>query len=169
MFESLLAGLSDLRPFAWRTALAFLVVSGAVLFLPGNIRETFGLAKILSTSRPAVGLLFLLSLGILAVEVFDWFKKSVTQAIVNRRHYRFLKHHLVNLSNDEKQILRSFISEDRSTAVFPLSSGTPNFLEGKKILTRSSHLGIPGAGDLFAFSIQPVALKILRKHPDFLD
>lgn len=169
MFEGLLAGLSALRPFAWRTALAFLVVSGAVLFLPGNIREALGLTEILSTSRSAVGLLFLLSLGILAVEVFDWLKKNITQNIVNRRHYHFLKHHLANLSNDEKQILRIFISEDRSTVAFPLSSGTSNFLEGKKILTRSSHLGIPGAGDLFAFSIQPEALKILRKHPDFLD
>ena len=75
---------------------------------------------------------------------------------------------LSSLSGDEKKAIIRYTAEDVSTVHFSLSGGIANALEAKGILTRTSSIGVAGSGDMFPFTIQPLALEVLGKRPELL-
>ena len=169
MFEGLISALSSLRPFAWRTAFALFFLTSILIFLPISILDKIFLSRFAEESSTGLGLLWLLCVCVLAVELFEVllnFMKGQKKVLKNRKEtQRFL----ASLSSDEKAILKDYVAKDVSTVHFSIASGVANALEAKGILYRSSNLGIAGAGDLFPYSIQPVALDLLRKNPKLID
>lgn len=165
MFEGLISTLSILKPFTLRAAVIFFAVSGSLLFTPTNFIATLGLLELVSSNRPAIGLLFLLSAATLGAEFLVAFYKLAVAQRKKKKYGKFVREQLSNLSADEKSVLRTYIDEDVSTRHFSMSQG----LEGKGILSRSSNLGVPGSGDHFPFLLQPEAKKAILARPEYID
>ncbi|WP_295511889.1 super-infection exclusion protein B [uncultured Sulfitobacter sp.] len=168
MFEGLISSLSILKPFTLRAALIFIAVSGSLLFTPTNFIASLGLGELVSSNRPAIGLLFLLSAATLGTEISVASYKFVVDQHKKKKYGKFVRAQLSNLSADEKSALRTYIEEDVSTRHFSMSQGVAQGLEGKGILSRSSNLGVPGSGDHFPFLLQPEAKKAIQEHPEYI-
>jgi len=169
MFEGLISTLSILKPFTLRAAVIFFAVSGSLLFTPTNFIATLGLLELVSSNRPAIGLLFLLSAATLGAEFLVAFYKLAVAQQKKKKYGKFVREQLSNLSADEKSVLRTYIDEDVSTRHFSMSQGVAQGLEGKGILSRSSNLGVPGSGDHFPFLLQPEAKKAILARPEYID
>ena len=78
-----------------------------------------------------------------------------------------IKKYLKNLTDDEKETIRPYIFENKRTQHFSMGEGTAESLVAKKILYRSSTLGV--ALDIFPYSIQDIAFNYLVKNPNLLD
>lgn len=76
----------------------------------------------------------------------------------------FLRH---QLTQEEKEILKQYISEDRRSIYFRLSNGAIGHLCKVGILYRGSE--ISSVGDRFGFVIQDFAMDFLKKNTTLLD
>ncbi len=168
MIESLLTAIGSFKPVAWRSAFAICLMTSAVIFMPEKFRETLGFAEIVEEQRTIIGLAFLLSSAISVIAMLDGVKHLASPIYVRWRYRKNLRGLIIVLSRNEKELLREYLENDVSTLAFPISGGTAPFLEGKGILSRSSSLGRPGSRDLFPYSIQPVALDIIRRNPELV-
>ncbi|MBW4707584.1 superinfection exclusion B family protein [Roseobacter sp. YSTF-M11] len=169
MFEGLLTSLSQLRPLAWRLALGLFFFSCLLLATPQNILKLLSLDSLVEAFRTETALTLFFSLSFLTVEVFDVAQKYFKNRYKNWVYRRNARQFILELSGDEKTVLKRFLEDDQSTIILSYSDGTANMLEGKNLITRSSSLGIPGGGDRFAYSIQPVALRIIKSEPTLLE
>ncbi len=168
MFETILTSISALRPFAWRTALAILIMCSTLIFLPDTVIEKLGLTELLSASRSAISIALIFSGSIILVEIFDALRGIIVERHKTNKYRTNMFKHLSELTKDEKLALKEYADGDLGTVHFSMSGGVAGFLEAKGIISRSSNLGIPGTSDTFAYSIQPVAMKLLRENPDLL-
>lgn len=72
-----------------------------------------------------------------------------------RRTIRIVKKRLKNLTDDEKILLRNYISDKKRTALFPMSEGIAEGLVAKKILYRPSRISLEHG--VFSYNIQDLA------------
>ena len=168
MFEQLLTTFSTLKPLTMRVAFVGAILSGLLLFLPLEALSYLELKQFVSSSRTSIAFLFIFSICALTSELFFAIYKGLARWWKKNRYRRYLRYQLSQLSSDEKELLKKFINEDRSTFHFALSAGIARSLEAKQILMRSSNLGVPGSGDSFPFMIQPEARKIILHTPTLL-
>jgi Super-infection exclusion protein B len=101
----------------------FAVVSGFLLFAKEKWLEVLGLAEFVQKYRPYIGIILLLSVGLLASHLLN----SVFGWISQRRNLsRKLKNgmkHLQTLTLEEKEILKTYIETGTRTQYLPMRSG----------------------------------------------
>jgi hypothetical protein len=143
----------------------FAVVSGFLLFAKEKWLEVLGLAEFVPKYRPYIGVILLLSVGLLASHLLNSLFGWISQ---RRKLSRKLKNgmkHLQTLTIEEKEILKAYIETGTRTQYLPMRSGVVSGLEWDMILIRSSNIG-----DLeeWSYNIQPWVWDYLHKHPDLL-
>ena len=169
MFEGLLASLSAIKPLTLKTASVCLLLSGSLIFSPQNLLTKFGLYDFSNSNKIIIGLLFLFSLATLLTEAVFTLCRLAAKSVKEGEYTKAVKHHLANLSGDEKKALRHYFDRDVSNVHFSMAGGVAAGLQGKGILSRSSNMGVPGSGDSFPYLIQPVAKKAILDNPSCLD
>ena len=87
--------------------------------------------------------------------------------ITGQRTIRIVKKRLKNLSDDEKILLRNYISDKKRTASFHMSEGIAEGLVAKKILYRSSTISL--GHDVFSYNIQDIAYDYLMKNRHLIE
>lgn len=96
--------------------------------------------------------------------VYDFFKSYYNRIITKTNMKYFLK----QLTNDEKEILKYYLTENKRTQYIPISSGVINGLCSKKLVYCSSSIATPGSYN-FAYNIEDIAFNILKMHPEYLE
>ena len=136
----------------------------ALLLLPSNITDLLGVTKIIASNRTVLGLgALVFSLYFLAFKAYEIVKNQSSRWKIQK----VIKRRLRNLTEDEKVAIRPFIYENKRTQHFSMGKGIAESLVTKKILYRSSTLGV--ALDIFPYSIQDIAFNYLVNNPHLLD
>ncbi|HTK30717.1 MAG TPA: super-infection exclusion protein B [Candidatus Saccharimonadaceae bacterium] len=147
------------------TALA--VATGLVLFLPESSVKQLGLGALRAVFKPWIGAAFILS-SVLAVTSWarrGWEQWSQHRVLLTRRdawHNR-----LRNLPNDEKQILRQFMTLGAHNLPFHLSDGSVLSLVAKRVLHRPSQV-IENVEET-TYILNTWARDFLTEHPEVLN
>jgi len=131
----------------------------SVLPLSSNKLSSFlGIAKIVDSFRPWIGGATLFSGVALIVHVVVYLKSRYEiNQLVKERIWR-----LNHLAEDEREIFRRMIIENRKTIILSMSKGVAGSLEAQQMIFRSSHLS--RRNDEFPYTIQPVVWKYLQDH-----
>jgi hypothetical protein len=116
---------------------------------------------------PYVGLLFFASVAILLASIVEFFVRwAKTEATDLLNHRRWSKV-LLDLTSEEKDLLRQFTVEGKTAVSAPISDPVVSTLTVKKVLVRTSNLGHPGSMS-FPFTLQPWARKVLTRNAKLL-
>lgn len=167
MPEWLTNAFSLTREISSKIALPIFMTSAIILFAPTSYANMLGIEEIRSAYRILLGFFFLLSLAALATNGVWWIAAAL-KPMVRDEVFIFLNRKVLkNLTDAEKDILRCFIIEGRSTVSAEISDGTMNLLEQKRLVLRSSNVAI--RFKTFPWILQPWARDYLRKHPELLD
>ncbi len=157
-----------LQWFKPRPSLYFAVAlaSGLLLFSPAGLSKVLALDPILQSYGPWVGAAFLLSVALLVAHGLAWLFTSRSSPLRMWWHFRRRRGSLKDLSPEEKEILRLYLTGDTVSHSFEIHDGVVSSLVQKRILWRASE--IASSYTTFPFNIQPWARKYLRKRPDVL-
>ncbi|MFT5659614.1 MAG: uncharacterized membrane protein YobD (UPF0266 family) [Sulfurimonas sp.] len=127
--------------------------------------EFFQIESLLLNLMPTIAvLLFFLFGTIIGKPIYDFFKNKYIGYVNNKNMNIFLQ----QLTNDEKDILRYYLTENKRTQYLNISDGVINGLSTKGLVYRPSNVGLPYGTDI-AYNIQDIAYNILQKHPEYLD
>ncbi|MDV2452772.1 superinfection exclusion B family protein [Xanthomonas hortorum] len=150
-----------------RVLWALLLITGLVLWGPPWFVTGLGLETFIDTYRMWLGVVFLLFLAATlptpihsaATKAWEWFE--------DRRGKKARRTRLHNLSNDEKEVLRYYVTKNVRTQTLDMADGVAPALEKDWIIYRASNVS-RGYTD-FAYNIQQWALDYIREHPEVLD
>ena len=159
--------LLELLKLAPRYLVALGLVLGLVILAPDEVAQRLGIANLAQDYRPAIGIGFLLCLSLLLVSVLGWAQRKVGQRIATHSFKRQLQQRLARLTEDEKQILRYYISQQTRANTLRIDDGVVKGLVGSHIIFRSANTGNITQG--FAHNINEIAWDILNKDPALLD
>lgn len=150
-----------------KQAFVLLVVSSIFLFGNDSLLQTLGLLEARLVVKPWVGVVWLVSLSILAADVvmpvYAWVAQRV-QWRINLKKYQGRLH---ELTLDEKRFLSFYIREKTRTQAAEYSDGTVSGLESAKVVYRSSNMAYHY--NVFPYNIQPWAWQYLNEHPECLE
>lgn len=168
MFDfSILNVLNRLGKIPFFIFLALSLLTTILLFSSNTFLNQLGLLDISDNYKSYLGITFLLSSIIVVIKSIDYlFVSIIKEYIDDYKSLKNIKQLLENCSADEKEYLKKYIEEDKSTFYFPISDGIANGLKLKGILFVSSNIGTHGA--TFPFNIQPHVKKTLLNHPNII-
>lgn len=148
-----------------RYLLPVAAATGLLLFEPSQFVATLGLSSLVSEWRPLAGLVFLVSICLLASHALIAAALGVRGMNDKARRFRRGKEHLRNLSPVEKELVAKYLLSGNKTHYFEASDGVANGLAMAGILFTPSSIG-----DVFswAFNVQPWAWKYLQNHPELV-
>jgi hypothetical protein len=148
---------------------AVLIGSGLILFLPTNIIGEIGLGEFRIDYRTYLGLAFVASACLLAVQLIFTIAPTIRHKITVWQHSRATRNYLKTLTKDEKEFLRPYVIDDKNTRNESIYNGIANGLEAKGLIYRASVITIPGRpGMLVPFNMQPYVRKWLSKRRNYL-
>lgn len=159
--------LLELLKLAPRYLVALGLVLGLMVLAPDEFAQRLGLAHFAQNYRPAVGIGFLLCVSLLLVNAGSWVRRQISEVIATRNFKRQLQQRLRRLTEDEKQILRYYISQQTRANTLRIDDGVVKGLVGSHVIFRSSNTG--SLVDGFAHNINELAWDILNKNPALLD
>lgn len=140
---------------------------GAVLLLPQNATDTFGVSNLAQNYRQWFGITFLLSMCGLAVYWGEQVIRGVrNRSALQKAHARILKR-LNSLTEEEKQILRYYLAEESKTNTLRIDDGVVSGLEAHGVIYRAVDHGDLIEG--FAYNISEVAWEYLNENHGVLN
>lgn len=145
---------------SWQIQLALFITAVVVVVCPGSWAAAVGVSELVLTIRPYCFVLGLLMSVLLTINLVELLSRYL---IDERRYMRVLR----ELSDDERELLRSYIEGNTKTQSLPISDGVAGGLVGIHVLYRASNVGHPG-GVSFPFNIQPWAWTRLKRSPELL-
>ncbi|KXF78540.1 hypothetical protein ATN84_01740 [Paramesorhizobium deserti] len=149
-----------------KVALPMFLATTAILFLPDEYASRIGIDELRGQYRLYIGLILVIGGTALASNLL-WAIGGFIKPYLKERVWLYHRRKvLLDLTNDEKAILRCFIFDGRSEVHADISNGTINLLEGKKIVTRAS--SVSSLNMKWAYLIHPWARTYLKKHPELL-
>lgn len=171
MIETLPGAVALLKEIGIRVVAATTALtSGVVLFAPPSVLSDLGLTEFMADKRGFMGLLFLASLGTLAVLFLQMVSSHMTSERAGRASERSSKQDwlevLIDLTPSEKAYLLPYIENQESTQYFSMSDGVAGGLVAKGILYQAANLGSMRYG--FAYNLQPWARRQLTKNRKLL-
>ena len=150
--------------------LGILVFTSLFLFLPDGILEKLSLFEIKNNYRIYFGLAFFFSISFLiASGVYNLWKIWLGPALKEHVSIYYYKKYARHLTNDEKEIIRTFINGSTRSATLSIQDPTVLGLERRKIIIRVGNIGATGFGYNFPFNIQPWAWEFYINHPEILE
>ncbi|MDM0118904.1 superinfection exclusion B family protein [Variovorax arabinosiphilus] len=143
------------------------MVAGLLLFLPEQYLQVLGITQLAEDYRPILGLTFLFCLAVVAIAVLKFIASGPLSLYYRWRRKRYLKDRLSRLTEDEKQILRFYISKQTRTNVLRVDDGVVQGLVADRIIFRSANMGNVIEG--FAHNIADGAWQVLNEDHSLLD
>lgn len=149
-----------------KTLAALCIVFGVMVFSGDAALENFGLEAFVEEYRAYLGVGFLATLALTAVNSLAAVWKFIYPWIAEAYWIRLGRKRLQSLTPTETEILRYYIENQTRSQSLRIQDGTVNALQREKIIIRGSSLGSLHG---FDFIIQPWAWEYLNEHPEFLD
>jgi len=137
------------------------LVCGFLLLANELLLEKFGLKELVGNLRPWIGIIFLLTTSLIAVDVMYLVAGWIKLAYTNSRKMKFRLNRLKKLTTEEKDILLGYIIQNTRTQFFPINDGVVRGLESESIIYQSSNVGDV---DSWSFNVQPWAWQMVKKH-----
>ncbi|WP_166212979.1 super-infection exclusion protein B [Cognatiluteimonas telluris] len=150
-----------------RVLWALLLIAGLVLWGPGWFVSGLGLEAFIATYRMWLGVVFLLFLAATLPTPIQWVATKAWEWLKERRGMKARRARLHDLSSDEKEVLRYYLTNNVRTQTLDCADGIAPALERAWIIYRASNVS-QGYTD-FAYNIQQWALDYIREHPEVLD
>ena len=144
---------------------AFLImfISWIFVLLPNNVTEYLLITDIIEEYKPQISLTAILSTSyFLGFILFEYARDKIRE----RLDVYHIKKWLKNLSDDEKDILKGYISKNNRSEVFAMSDGVVGGLIAKGILYRPSV--VSHGLEYFSYNIQDIAFDYLKDNPTLL-
>jgi hypothetical protein len=152
-----------LKNVAFAACLILLLTACLLLFASPDWLAGIGLEFALPIDRKAL-MIALIACATAYVTYLAWIIGIfVATAIAERRRRETLRKTLLNLSGDEKQLIRDFIKEDKTSIYAARSDQIAKELHDKAIIYRTSALLAPG--QRFQYSLEPAIREFLEQHP----
>lgn len=149
--------------------LGILVFSSLFLFVPDSILENLKLFEIKNKYGLYFGLSFFFSISFLVASgAYNLWKIWLGPMLKEYVSLFYYKKDAKHLTEDEKEIIRSFIDGATRSAILSIQNATVLGLERRKIIIRVGNVGTTGFGFNFPFNIQPWAWEFYNKNPDIL-
>lgn len=158
-FESLVSALSGLKHTTPVLLLGVAIATGVILFAGAPLIATLGLEAFRNENRAALGLAFIVAIGIIAAHsMYALWKlgRSVVHTMRRNKH-RFTT--VMELTPDEKAYIAPYIIERKNTVYYPIDDGIAQGLVSKGVLYRAANVGSLVGG--WAFNMQPWARRML--------
>ena len=149
-----------------KTIAALCIVFGVTVFSGDAALENFGLKAFVEEYRAYLGMGFLATLALTAVNSLAAVWQFIYPWIAEAHWIRLGRKRLQSLNPTETAILRYYIENQTRSQSLPIHDGTVNALQREKIIIRGSSLGSLHG---FDFIIQPWAWEYLNGHPELLD
>ena len=149
-----------------RYLIAIGLVAGLILFGSNNFRETLGLTKFAQDFRSLLGILFLSSIVLLLVAIGGGGIRWIQIWWRRRKGFQRITRRLQCLTEEEKQVLRYYISQNTRANSLRIDDGAVQELVTEGIIYRSTSLGSMVEG--FGHNISDVAWDYLHLYPDLL-
>lgn len=141
-------------PAKWFVILA--IVSGMLLWLPLAALKQLHLEAISDSYGSFMGVVFVVSSSVVAVNVAIWGNGCRKQRCQIARHEMDIATELANLAPDELTVLRRFRISGRATIEMSITQPVVAGLINRGILYQASYIGCS------MFSITPTAKKLLK-------
>jgi hypothetical protein len=158
--------LSTVINAGWKIYLAAFIASAALLFIPDTLVTQLGLEEIRHTYRTHAGIVLVTSASLLMVNIISGIVHLLLKPWRDRQFNRAVRKTLRELTQDEKDFLRSFIHGHANTVSAAINDGVAGGLEAKQIIYRSSNVSY---GMQWPYNLQPVPRKLLAAHPELLE
>lgn len=139
---------------------------GVYLFAPAEWITKLGLDNLDKDYRPYIGGVFLISTGVVVVAIFRWIVMFALACVHDRGIKQKAIERLNSLTEDEKQILRYYISQKTRANTLRVDDGIVQGLVSAGIIYRSTQLGSLLEG--FSHNIQDFAWEYLQEHSNLL-
>lgn len=150
----LIAKLFDIGRLPSRIVAVVALVSGALLFLPERALQIVHTSELVSSHGPHLGLAFVASTALLALNVILWCGKGLTRSQRRRKRLADMTRELERLDPAEQAVLREFLFQQRDSLLLPVDEPSVAGLVRKGILDEVSTVGRRSlAGITFPLSI----------------
>lgn len=133
--------LFDLSKLPTKFLFVFSVITGFMLF---TSRDTLSIVKLESIHEKygeVIGVIFLVSAGVVIVNVILWGIKLGRKKIYKSKFVKHMKSEIKKFSDDEKSVLREFIVPEVKTIIAPIDNPAVAGLVDRKIITIVKPLG----------------------------
>ena len=150
-----------------RYLIALGVMAAIILFSGEEFLKFIGVFQFAQDNRPMLGLTLVATVSLFAVSVAADLVASVKRKWRSRKFYRRVTDRLNRLTEDEKQILRYYFSEQTRANSLRIDDGVVQELVTEGIIYRSASLG--NMLDGFAHNISDIAWDYLHVHPHLLN
>lgn len=149
-----------------RYLIALGIMAATLIFPDRKLLEQIGVADFAQNNRTMLGLTLVVTISLFVVSVAGDMFGFVKKWWQRRAHYRRIAERLQCLTEDEKQILRFYISENTRANMLRIEDGVVQGLKADGIIYQSASLGSILEG--FAHNISDFAWDYLKVHPHLL-
>jgi Super-infection exclusion protein B len=145
---------------------AVLIATLLLSFLPESILDRLGLHDVVNTYRMYIGIALIASVSLLLVHLILVAWSPIAERFETRQLNRVGSRKLKELTREEKDFLKFYIIQGKTSVIAPITSGIAQGLVANGIIFRSSQLS---SGMNFPYNLQPYIRRILTEHPSLLD
>lgn len=117
-----------------KQAFVLAVLSSILLFASDSLIEDLGLLTVKNASKPWLGAVWLISVSILAAEIFQPVYAWISERIRWRLNLKRYQRRLHDLTPDEKGFLAVYLRENTRTQPAAYSNGTVNGLVSANVI-----------------------------------
>ncbi|CAI06309.1 similar to ATP/GTP-binding protein [Aromatoleum aromaticum EbN1] len=150
-----------------RYLIALGVMAAVLLFSSEVFLKFIGVFEFAQDNRPMLGLTLVVTGALFAVSVAGDGIALVKQRWLRRHRYRRVAERLQCLTEDEKQILRSYLAANTRANTLRIDDGVVQGLKANGIIHLSASVG--NALEGFAHNISDFAWDYLHVHPHLLE
>lgn len=158
--------LLEFLKLAPRYLIAFAVFAAFLLFSPDSLLKQLGVFDFTQNNRSWLGITLIASTALFGVsticDTLNWIKRWWRR----RKEFQRITQRLHRLTEDEKQILRFYVTENTRANTLRIEDGIVQELKAEKIIFQSASLGNLTEG--FAHNISDIAWDYLHMHPHLL-
>ncbi len=129
-----LKSLFDITKLPTKILVVFSVITGVLLFSSKTFLSKLQLSKVHETYGSIVGIIFLVSTGIIIANLVIWVVKQILVRFLKSKLRREKSQLFSNLNFHEKSLLREFFLSDRTTIDMPLEDATVSGLLSKGLI-----------------------------------
>jgi hypothetical protein len=140
-----------------RYLLPLAVASALLLWTP--VSTLLGLEKLINEYHQWIGIIFLISVALLASSFLLFIWEKINLHLANKRRLERLS----KLCPNEKQILRNYLQLNTRSQQLDIRSGVVMELALEGIIHQAAELGSLNGG--LAFNIDPVVWEHIKHHP----
>ena len=163
MMEKLMAFTDYFRKIPVVFLVAIVCMLGIVLFIPEEYANILAVDGFRNEYRVFLGPVFLLTISLSVVRVFDYFVQAHNQ----RQKLKEMQKTLHNLTPEEKGYLVSYIKGKKNTVYVGMEDGIMAGLHSKGITYLATNMG--DILDGFAFNLHPWARDYLEQNSHLLN